>query len=59
MKTCTHGNGTNQAHIELLRDLPQSQAGPGEERHKCAICAYSIGYREGYETARRELNQGN
>lgn len=38
-ETCAHGRTAPRA---LLESLPDSQAGSG--RHKCALCAYSLGW---------------
>lgn len=40
VETCQHGNS---APTDILADLPESQAGPGLQRHKCCVCAYSQG----------------
>jgi hypothetical protein len=45
-ETCDHGN---TAPMDVLDDLPHSQAGTG--RHKCAICAYEKGLEEGQRQA--------
>ncbi len=41
---CKHGK---KAPVEVLENLPNSQGGTG--RHKCCICAYQIGFKEGFE----------
>lgn len=41
---CQHGQSAPAA---VLATLPESQAGPGVQRHKCCVCAY----REGFEAA--------
>lgn len=41
---CQHGKSAPTA---VLTSLPESQAGPGVQRHKCSVCAY----REGFEAA--------
>ena len=39
-----------------LEDLPDSQGGPG--RHKCAGCAFELGYDDGFEgRGRQQLNE--
>jgi hypothetical protein len=45
---CVH---ENVAPSEFISDLEKSQASPG--RHKCAICAYAIGYQEGLRAGRQ------
>jgi len=37
---CDHGQS---APVEVLRALPESQAGLGLTRHRCAVCAYAGG----------------
>lgn len=47
MSTCTKDHiGAVPAS---LRDLPKSQA--GDWRHKCAACAYDLGYQDGIGAA--------
>jgi hypothetical protein len=41
-ETCNHGKTAPQS---VLDDLPHSQAGTG--RHKCAVCAYQLGFEAG------------
>jgi hypothetical protein len=41
-ETCNHGKTAPQS---VLDGLPQSQAGTG--RHKCAVCAYQLGFEAG------------
>lgn len=41
---CQHGSS---APRDSMAALPQSQAGPARERHKCCICAYSNGFAAG------------
>lgn len=48
MENCKHDK---QAPKDVLRALPESQAGEG--RHKCAVCAYDAGYKDGLEASKR------
>lgn len=43
-ENCQHAKSAPTA---VLASLPDSQAGPGLQRHKCCVCAY----REGFEAA--------
>jgi hypothetical protein len=47
-ETCKHGNVAPQ---DILDKLPDSQAGTG--RHKCAICAYEKGLKEGFDAGQK------
>ena len=40
LEPCRHGN---RAPVDVLSNLPTSQAGPDRERHKYCTCAYSEG----------------
>jgi len=44
LATCRH---RNRAPNDLLTRLPESQAGPDRERHKCCVCAYALGAADG------------
>ncbi|MBA5249932.1 MAG: DUF262 domain-containing protein [Gammaproteobacteria bacterium] len=44
MKTCEHDN---KIPIDVLKGLEKNQGGVG--RHKCVICAYSIGLKDGQD----------
>jgi len=46
---CKHGK---KAPVEVLENLPHSQGGTG--RHKCCICAYQIGFKEGFEEGQKQ-----
>ncbi len=41
-----------QVSFQKIAALPESQA--GASRHRCAMCAYKMGYEEGLQAAVRE-----
>lgn len=47
---CGHAH---RAPEKLISKLPKTQAGPG--RHRCPVCAYATGYKEGFAAAQRIL----
>lgn len=45
----------NHRYLDRLADLPDGQG--GGQRHKCAGCAYDLGYSDGFNNAgRRQIN---
>ncbi len=52
MENCKHDRS---APKEVVRNLPLSQAGEG--RHKCAVCAYAVGYQQGLVKGREQKLQ--
>lgn len=48
MSTCNHNHS---APDQILRELHESQAGSGLQRHKCTECAYEAGYQRGKSNA--------